>query len=179
MERTKKLHAVGLGLFSIFLIWHAVGISIVGPAGDSYLRKSLMSIYQPYLTLLHLDGSWPFYAPNPFMGSVLRYETINSSEESQIYPLTNIREKYEHAYFRYTNFYAYLFSDPNYTKERGYDKSVAQHLCTQHEKSNIKLINFILLKQKRFTYQDYRQGKRPLDAEFMDKTVFGPYPCNE
>jgi len=179
MERSKKIHTVGLGLFSIFLLWHAVGISMVGPAGDSYLRKSLMSFYQLYLILLHLDGSWFFYAPDPFMGSILRYETINSSGDSQIYPLTNIRAKYEHAYFRYTNFYAYLFSDPKYSKKRGYDKSVAQYLCAQHEKSTTKSINFILLKQKRFTYIDYQQGKQPLDAEFLNKSVFGPYPCNE
>jgi len=177
MELPKRTRTIGLGILSVFLIWHAIGISLIGPFSQSYLRDNAMKIYNNYLATLHLDDSWPFYAPNPFMGSILSYETISNSGETKTYPLTQARGKYEHAYFRYTNFYAYLFSDPEYTKKRGYDKSVARFLCEQHQKDSIKEINFILLSQTTFAYEDYRKGKRALDKEFMGKSIYGPYSC--
>jgi hypothetical protein len=177
MERSQRIRRVSFILMSMFLLWHAVGISIVGPASDSYLRQGLMNWYQDYLAVFHLDRSWPFYAPNPFLGSILRYETISPSGDTKTYPLTEARHKFDHAYFRYTNFYAYLFSNPKYTKKRGYDQSVARYLCEEHAGSEIVAINFVLLNQKRFTYEDYRLGKRPLDPEFLTTRKFGPYRC--
>lgn len=177
MEWSQRARAAGFLILSVFVIWHAIGISIVGPFSRSYLRDGLMTVYQGYLAVFHLDRSWPFYAPNPFLGSILSYETISSTGNTKHYALTQAREKFDHAYFRYTNIYAYLFSDPQYTKRRGYDKSVARYLCSQHEDEDIKAINFILLNQTTFTYKDYQKGKRPLDDEFLQKTVFGPYSC--
>jgi len=175
--KTTQLRRLTLGLFSIFILWHIIGISLVGPAHSGYLHNTLMKVYGPYLSVLHLDRSWPFYAPDPFAGSILRYEAIDSNGNSKTYPLTEAREKFNHAYFRYTNFYAYLFSNPAYSHERGYDRSVARFLCSQHRESHATAINFILLNQKPFSYQDYRLGKNPLSDEFLDKTEFGPYKC--
>ena len=177
MEWSKRARSVGFFLLSVFIIWHAIGIAMLGPFGKSYLRDGLMNIYQNYLTVFHLDRSWPFYAPNPFLGSILSYETLSTSGETKSYPLTQSREKFDHSYFRYTNFYAYLFGHVEYSKYRGYDKSVARYLCSQHKGSDITSINFILLNQMTFTYEDYRNGKRPLDEEFLEKTIFGPYSC--
>ena len=177
MEWSKRSRTVGFTVLSIFIIWHSIGIAIIGPFSKSYLRDGLMTVYQDYLSFFHLNKSWPFYAPNPFLGSMLSYETISPSGEVEAYPLTHARGRYEHAYFRYTNFYGYLFSDPEYSKKRGYDKSVARYLCSQHEQGEVKEINFILLNQTTFTYEDYRNGKRPLDKEFLQKTVYGPYSC--
>ena len=177
MEWSQRMRSVGLIILSVFIIWHAVAIVIVGPFGRSSLRDGLMNVYQDYLTVFHLDRSWPFYAPNPFLGSILNYETLSASGETHAYPLTQAREKFDHSYFRYTNFYAYLFGDVEYSKQRGYDKSVARYLCSQHKGSDIISINFILLNQTTFTNEDYRNGKRPLDEEFLEKAVFGPYSC--
>lgn len=172
---SNRIKKAGYLLLSLFIIWHAIGIAVVGPSAKSYMRDGLMNLYGPYLTLLNINRSWPFYAPNPFLGSVLEYQTIDSSGASETFPLTKAHKKYEHAYFRYTNFYAYLFSNPNYTKKRGYDKSVARYLCSRH--SNIESIKFILWEQKEFTYKDYRAGKKPLDKAFLNKKEFGPYDC--
>ena len=177
MDWTQRTRSAGFIILSVFIIWHAIGIVIVGPFGKSYLRDNLMNIYQHYLAVFHLDRSWPFYAPNPFLGSILSYETVSVSGNTNTYPLTQSREKFDHSYFRYTNFYAYLFSDPEYTKKRGYDKSVARYLCNQHSGSDVTAINFILLSQTTFTYEDYRNGKRPLDEAFITRTVYGPYSC--
>jgi len=177
MGQSKIIRNMGLVLFSLFLLWHAIGIAIVGPAHDSVMRNSMMRIYSHYLALFHLNQPWLFYAPNPYWGSILQYETINAAGEKQTYTLTNNRNKYDHTYFRYTNFYAYLFADPQYTKQKGYDKSVSRYLCAQHKNSDIKKINFILQKQKKFTYSDFRSGKRPLDKRFLAKIVFGSYHC--
>ena len=178
MEWSQRARSVGFFLLSVFIIWHAIGITLVGPFAKSYLRDGLMGIYQYYLPVFHLDRSWPFYAPNPFLGSILSYETVSSSGETRIYPLSQSREKFDHSYFRYTNFYAYLFDDPKYTKKRGYDKSVARYLCSQHTDSDVTEINFILHSQKMFTYEDYRDGKQPLDEEFLETKTFGPYSCS-
>jgi len=162
---------------SVFVCWHAVGIAMVGPYANSNLRDGLMNVYARYLAVIHLDRSWSFYAPNPFLGSILSYETLSAAGETKAYPLTQARAQFDHAYFRYTNFYAYLFSDAEYSKRRGYDLSVARYLCSQHPGGDVISINFILLNQTTFTDQDYRNGKRPLDDEFLQKKVFGPYRC--
>jgi len=172
------MRAAGYVLMSLFIIWHVVGIAIVGPFDRSYMRDGLMKIYRPYLAFFHLNQSWPFYAPNPFPGSILNYQTTDASGVTRVYPLTQGREKFDHAYFRYTNFYAYLFSDPKYTQKKGYDKSVARFLCNRHFKENIVSIEFVLLSQKPFSREDYLSGKRPLDPEFLKETRFGPYPCD-
>jgi len=179
MEWSQRARSAGFFILSVFIIWHAIGITIIGPFSKSYLRDGLMNIYQDYLAVFQLDRSWPFYAPNPFLGSILSYETVSASGETKAYPLTQAREKFNHAYFRYTNFYAYLFSDAEYSKQRGYDKSVARYLCDQHKEDDISSINFVLLNQTTFTHEDYRNGKRPLDEEFLEKTVYGPYSCTQ
>lgn len=179
MEWLKLTRTASFILLSFFVVWHAIGISIVGPFNKSHLRDNLMTVYHDYLAVFHLDNSWPFYAPNPFLGSILSYETINASQQTKTYPLTQARHRFEHAYFRYTNFYAYLFSNPEYTKQRGYDKSVARYLCSQHKTGDVMAINFILLNQTTFTDEDYRNGMKPLDEQFLQKTVYGPYPCAE
>lgn len=179
MEWTQRSRTISFTILSAFIIWHVIGFSIVGPFAKSDLRDGLMNIYQNYLAVFHLDRSWPFYAPNPSLGSILSYETVSTSGETKTYPLTQARDKFDHAYFRYTNFYAYLFSDPKYTVKRGYDKSVARYLCKQHDGSHITNLNFILLSQRKFSNEDYQKGKRPLDEDFLQKTVFGPYSCTQ
>ncbi len=179
MECSKRGKTTGYAVMSVFIVWHVVGIGIVGPSRESYIHDRLMNYFEHYLSLFHLNRSWPFYAPDPYPGSVLSYETVDSSGERKTYPLTQARPKFDHAYFRYTNFYAYLFSDPQYTKDRGYDISLAHYLCSRHSGSYVASINFVLLNQKPFTHKDYRQGKHPLEEEFLQKSVFGPYPCNK
>lgn len=168
---------LGFALFSAFILWHIVAITVVGPSSKSYMRDNLMVIFGPYLKVLNLDRSWPFYAPNPFFGSVLSYEISDDSGHRSSYPLTQARTKIEHGYFRYTNFYAYLFSDAAYSHERGYDRSVARYLCKKHALGQGSSIYFMLRNQQKFTFEDYRRGKRPMDDEFLKTTNHGPYPC--
>ncbi len=177
MQWSRHTHRFGLAILSIFILWHVVAISIVGPFGNSYLRQNLMRVYQDYLAIFHLNRAWAFYSPNPFTGSMLSYQTTAISGELQTYPLSRARGKFAHAYFRYTNFYAYLLGDPTYSQQRGYDKSVANFLCRQHQADLIKEIHFVLLSQGMVSHEDYRQGKRPLDEGNLVKSVFGPYLC--
>ena len=173
---TRIARRTGKITLSLFIIWHAIGISVVGPAYTSVMRDNLMKIYGHYLAIINLDSGWPFYAPDPYLGSILSYETITNSDHRVNHPLSHARDKFDHAYFRYTNFYAYLFKNQSYSLKRGYDKSVARFLCSQHS-SDVVAINFILQHQKRFTHTNYQRGYRPLDNEFLTTTVIGPYDC--
>jgi len=177
MVWSQRMRTAGFVVLSAFIVWHAIGIAVVGPFGKSYLRDNLMSVYQYYLPVFHLNRNWPFYAPDPFLGSMLSYETVAANGEKQRYPLTHARDKYDHAYFRYTNLYAYLFSDVEYTKRRGFDNAVANYFCQLHADNPVDAVNFVLLSQKKFSYEDYRQGKHALDPEFVSETVYGPYRC--
>lgn len=176
MDWSRRIRMIGLVLMSLFIIWHTIAIAIVGPFGQSYLRGNFLTIYQDYLSLFQLNRSWSFYS-SPSIGSILSYEVNTATGETLIFPLTNKKQKFDHAYFRYTNFYVYLFHNPVGSKNRGYDKSVARYLCAQHEGIDAAEIRFILQLQKLFTYKDYRNGKRPLDEEFLEKKIFGPYRC--
>jgi len=176
---TSSLKRAGYALLSLFIIWHVLAITIVGPFSQSYLHDHLMNVFGPYLRFLQLDREWPFYAPNPPLGRIMQYQIIDPNGDRQTYPLTQARDKFDHAYFRYTNFYYYLFNNPKYSKSKGYVKSVARYLCRQHKNEHVSAISFIVLDQKRFTYQDFQNGKRPLDPEFLRERHFGPYACED
>ncbi|MDH5326173.1 MAG: hypothetical protein OEZ68_16270 [Gammaproteobacteria bacterium] len=176
MDKRLVPQRIGSLILSLFIVWHAVGITVVGPLNKGSARDKLITAYGPYLNLLHLNDEWPFYAPNPFLGSIMSYKAVDRSGQTKTYPLTQAHHKLDHAYFRYTNFYVYLFSAPNYAQQRGYDKSVARFLCAQHQGS-VREISFVLQKQKRFTPRDYKAGYRPTDPPFLDTHIFGPFPC--
>jgi len=177
MVRSERIRKVGLSLMSVFIVWHVIAICVVGPSHPHYLRSGLIGIYQDYLAVFKLNGPWSFYAPNPPFGSIMRYETVSTSGEIRTYPLTEAYHKFDHAYVRNINFYLYFFSDSVYTKQQGYDKSVARYLCAQHEGSDVSEIIFRRYRQKRFTFGDYQKGRYPLDDEFLKHSVHGPYPC--
>ena len=176
--KVASVRKAGFAVMSAFIVWHAVGVSLVGPLPDSELRKNLMEVYGYYLAFFHLDSTWMFYAPNPSFGSILRYETLNSRGEKSVFPLSESHGKFDHAYSRYTNFYGYLFAYPKYARNHGYHKSVARYLCGQHQKSEeIVQIRFFIFRQQRFTKDDYLKGKHPLDNEFLKKGVSRAYKC--
>lgn len=178
MFSSKRIRSAGFVIFSVFIVWHLIGISVVGPLYNRNPYSSLSNIYANYLSILRLNRAWPFYAPNPQLGIIMRYETVDALGKSQIHRLTEAFGRYQHAYARYSNVFVYLFEDPDYTRQRGFDKSVAGYLCRQHKNDDIKSINFIVLNQTEYTHLDYKQGKNPLDPEFIDRKVFGPYPCD-
>lgn len=163
---------------SVFLAWHVIGITLVGPFSQSEFHNQLMKVYGGYLALFHLDRNWPFYAPNPYLGSILTYQTSTADGETQIYPLSQKQGKMQHAYFRYTNFSAYMFLDPEYSKKRHYDLSLARYLCRLHKDQQVLQIQFNLETQQTFTAQDYLAGKHALDPEFLHSQTFGPYSCH-
>ncbi len=167
-----------LVIFSIFIVWHVLAITIGSSLGKNVISNNLVEAYGYYLTILHRYSTWHFYSPNPGLGSILSYDAISHSGESERYPLTQARRKLNHTYFRYTNFYYYLFHYPDSAAERGYDKSVAKYLCGLHKDKDISEIKFSLRYQKPFSHLDYQNGKRALDEEFLgDEKVFGPFSC--
>lgn len=179
MQLSKYKRKFVLTVFSVFIIWHAIGIAIVGPFHSSHFRDSFMEVYQDYLLLIRANRTWHFYSPNPGRGRILSYETISDSGENERYPLTQARHKFDHAYFRYTNFYAYLFRDSDYTARQGYDEDVADYLCSLHKDKDIVAVRFTLRNQKTFSPLDYRNGKRALDDEFLEnEQFFGPFRCS-
>lgn len=179
MQRSELKQKIVLTLFSVFIVWHAIGIGVVAPSHGSHFRESMMKIYGNYLSTFRIHPTWHFYSPNPGRGVLISYETISDSGGRQRYPLSQARHKFNHAYFRYTNFYVYLFSDEDYSARQGYDQSVANYLCRQHEGENVSQIEFVYYSQKVFSPQNYRDGKRALDDEFLSRdATYGPFNCS-
>ena len=179
MVRSERIRKEGLGLMSVFIVWHLIAILVVGPSHESKIRSSLYDPYKEYLWLLKLDGPWSFYAPNVAYGILFRYQTVSSTGETNTYPLTEAKKKYEHGYVRNINFYLYFFFNPEYTKKHGYDKSVARYLCSKHAGEDVKEIVFRRNVQKRFTPEDYLAGKNPYGPPFLRHFDYGPYPCSK
>lgn len=177
MSVRDRLRAVGTVALSAFIVWHAVGVAFVGPAGDSYLRRQLLQIYRPYLDALQLNRRWAFFAPDPAYGSWFEYEIVRPSGARERFPLSHARPRFHHAYFRHTSFYFYLFDGWERARERSYDRSVARYLCRQHGGDAVS-VYFVQHYQQRFTDGDYRLGKRPLDPAFVVDRVDGPYTCD-
>ena len=167
----------GLILASAFIVWHVIGIAFVGPGADSYLRNKLWPYYETYLSALHNDGGWSFYAPNPSYGTIISYEAVGEHGESMIHPLSHARAKHERGYFLYTNFFNYVLADPAESGRKGYIDSMVRYLCSRGGEFPVTRITFIEQSQKAFRYTDYLNGYRPLDPGFLEETRHGPYDC--
>ena len=166
------------GIFSLFIVWHVIAIAVVGPMWGDSPEVLKQSHFRHYLAFFHLDRAWPFYAPNPQLGTLVRYQTVDSTGTVKTYPLTEAYNRYQHAFSRNGNIYTYLFQYPEYTSDRGFDRSIARYLCSRHAGEQIQSIKFIQLVQKPLSHQDYLKGARPLDPEYVNSSIFGPYPCS-
>lgn len=152
---------------SAFVAWHALAL-VIAPAPDASLMiASLRAVVQPYLTLFRLDNAWDFFAPTVGKGDQFRYAVEDPTGEFHTFAPTEDLSWFHPAWFWFTSWHNAIIDNPEL-----YADAAAASFCRKH--AALRPVSVVLLdyKEKDFTRDDYRRGKRPTDPEFyIVKTV--------
>ncbi len=158
-------------VMSVFVGWHTLAM-VVGPAPDSDSMRWFFPPFKPYLTLFHLNSAWGFFAPNVHRGSVLRYTFEDATGKRHVFEPTMTLNRFDPFYARIKRQYRALMVHPQI-----YGDSAAAVLCRQHASLHPAAISFVVIEQKVLWPKDYKNGKRPLDAEFVTVTPLKRVQC--
>lgn len=167
----KYRHRLGYFLASLFVIWQSLVI-IIGPSPTSYTMNKIYPVFEPYLTLFHLDNNWAFFAEDPARGTMVHYSILDENNQRHDFPLSETLQRSNPAFSRYTSLFDAI-ADNN----KRYVTSTAQYLCKQHEDLGTRWLTFVLRKQKPFTIEDYRQGRLPLEDAFIRERRLPTVKC--
>ena len=146
-------------LMSIFVAWHATALVIAPVPNPSDLVDTPRAILQPYLTLLRMDNPWSFFSQIP--ASELRYTVEDAAGARTEFAPTQT------SWFHPENLW---LRDWNYSiidKPELYADHAGEILCRKHVSLHPVSITFVEREQGDFTPEDWLNGKRPLDPEFM------------
>src|SRR5579871_2960598 len=145
-------------VMSAFVAWHALAL-VIAPAPSSELVDALRSILQPYLTLLRMDNPWSFFAQIP--ASELRYIVEDAAGARTEFAPTQT------SWFHPENLWLKDWDYSIIDKPELYADRAGELLCRKHTSLHPLSITFVEREQGDFTAEDWLDGKRPLDPEFM------------
>jgi hypothetical protein len=171
MVRHWRGRVVGLAA-SVFVVWHTLAM-IVAPAPESALKRALVKIMHPYLTLLGFPETWGFYTPAIAPGERLQYIVENSAGNERAFtPTEELFSWFAPRYWWITWWHQTIMDSP----ER-YAEFYAKLLCKEHAVLDPVSITLIQLEQKEFLPSDHLTGKDPTSPEFMTPNVLKHIRC--
>lgn len=158
---------------SLFVSWQTLAM-IVAPAPDSYLAQSLRRVMHPYLTLLRMDNTWDFFAPNVGEGSRLRYVVEGKDGKRHTFnPADGL--SWLHPNFFWRRFwYDAIMEDPDQ-----YADAAGLRFCEQHAALDPVTVTLLEREERRFTRNDYLRGKRRNAPEFFTVRTITRVKCQE
>lgn len=156
---------------ALFLLWHSTAM-VLTPAPASYLKGLAYPLFEPYVTLFHLDGQWAFFAPNPDAGRQIRYMLLDGAGTRQEFRLTEDLPRASPTFFRYTSLFSAITPD-----KPSFVASMAAFLCRRHADLKPKRLTFLLREQLRLSPESYLQGHRPLDEDYIRVRTLPPVNC--
>jgi hypothetical protein len=156
---------------SFFLLWHSAA-TVLAPAPASYLKGLVYPLFEPYITLFHLDGQWAFFAPEPAAGQLVRYLLKDAAGRSREYRLTEDLRRAHPAFFRHTTLLSSITPD-----KPAFVASMAGFLCRRHADLKPHRLTFLLREQLRLSPESYLQGHRPLDEDYIRVRALPPVRC--
>ena len=156
---------------SVLVLWHSAAM-VFAPAPASYLKGLASPCFAPYTTLLHLNGQWAFFAPNPDAGHLVRYILEDAAGKRREYRLTEDLSKSNPLFGRYTTLFSAITPD-----KPSLVASVAAFLCRHHADLKPKRLTFLLVEQLRLSPEFYLEGHRPLDKDHIRVHTLPPVNC--
>jgi hypothetical protein len=156
---------------SVFLVWHTLAL-MVSPIPDSSLKDALNGVLHPYLTLLRLDNTWGFYAPEVETGQELRY-TVEDGEgkEHEFRPIEQFGW-FHPAFWWVRSWHHTIIDSPD-----DFAETAGRLLCKKHASLHPKSVALIHILPEEFSVEDYLAGKNPLDPEFVSVNEFKKVQC--
>jgi hypothetical protein len=156
---------------SLFVVWHTLAM-VVAPSPDSDLKRSLVRVLHPYLTLFKLGNTWDFYAPNVGYGQQFRYIVEDAAGQQHAFVPTDAWGWADPRYWWYTAWFNVIVDSPD---DQG--ELVVSLLCKTHAKLDPVSITLMQVLQKDFAAEDQLSGKSPMDAEFVTVNILKRATC--
>jgi len=166
------LRRAAYALASLFALWHGAAL-LLGTAPPSYLHGQVMPLFRGYIEVLHLDGHWAFFAPDPTAGRLLRYRVEQASGASTEHAFTEALRRGDANYLRFTTLAGNVDgSSPALMR------SVAQALCRRHAALAPQQIHFVVLQQQRITPEQVEGGLQALDPALLERVELDGVRCD-
>jgi hypothetical protein len=155
---------------SAFVAFHTL-VMVIRP-NPSTTAEWLRGMVRPYLSLLVLEGTWTFFAPTIDKDSQFRYviEDENGHEHAFV-PLKEVKW-FLPSYEWVRALYYEVIKDPD--RFGGYFAATA---CRQHASLHPISVMMIEVKEQSFLPEDYLNGKRPFDPEFLIENPLRRVDC--
>ena len=159
---------------SAFVAWHTLAMVIAPAPNVSAVETSLRSVFQPYLSLFRLDNQWDFFAPNPNRLAEFRYTIEDAAGNRHTFvPASELSWlRPEDIWFK--SWHYAIFEAPEVHTE-----FAAALLCRKHAELHPVSITLLQALQEDFAPDDYLEGKRPLDPEFVTVTTLKRAQCTD
>jgi hypothetical protein len=173
ISKRSRERLIYLGM-SLIVGWHGFAIIIAPSPDSSAIVQTLRPIVQPYLSLFRLDDKWNFFVPaGKFMH--LRYVVEDAAGKQHLFipaedPSGSVARYAMWREFKYL--YEGVMEIPEVRSE-----PFAALLCRKHAALDPVSISFLQVQELDFSPQDYLQGHRRFDPEFISVNTLATVKC--
>ncbi len=159
------------GVVSALALWHAVALW-VAPAPDSRFKQGLERAFSPYLSVLHLDHGWGFFAPDPHPGVRMQVVIVDAEAREHVIDFTGGLDRSLATYQRYTMLQDYLWIDA-----QPYTEHAARYWCRHRADLSPVSVAFQFEAHQTVTPEAYLAGHRTGDPELVLVDRREPVAC--
>lgn len=165
----------GKRLLSVFLLFHLFGV-LVAPNPSSYLARTVMPLYRPYLNFFGLGSTWSFFAPEPFYHPVYIDYVVNRRDKMAVsgrFPEEVNPYRFRDRYNRRLSLARImLFNDENMRN------MFVHYLCGQHP--DMESANLWRVTATEPSLEMVQKGEKKItDPADLKIEVLGTYYCPE
>jgi hypothetical protein len=159
-------------MMSAFVAWHALALVIAPAPRESVLVQTQRAFLQPYLTFFRLDNPWNFFAPT-IRGAELRYAVEDAAGARTEFAAVEQTNWFHPEYIWLRDFNYTMMDDPEIYADR-----VGELLCRKHASLHPVSITFVERDHSDFKPEDWLDGKRPQDPEFIRDNTLRTVQCS-
>jgi hypothetical protein len=159
-------------VMSAFAVWHTVAMVIAPAPRESELVQTQRAFLQPYLTLFKLDNPWNFFTPT-IRGAELRYAVEDAAGVRTEFASVGQTNWFHPEYIWLRDFNYTMMDDPEIYADRA-----GELLCRKHASLHPVSITFVEREQRDFKAEDWLNGKRPHDPEFIRDNTLQTVQCS-
>jgi hypothetical protein len=159
---------------SLVVAWHSFAIIVAPtPAGSTIVQTS-RALVQPYLSLFRLDNQWNFFVPVTKY-TQFRYLVEDAAGKQHLFipveePSESVSRYVMWREFKY--FFEGVMEAPQLRAPR-----IGALLCQKHASLKPVAISFLQVQELDFWPENYLQGGRPLDPEFISVGTLANVRC--
>ena len=157
---------------SLLVSWHTFAM-VVAPSPESEITDAARTILDPYLALFRLDNGWGFFAPEVGRGSQFRYVIEDATGKSHTFIPAEKLSRFHPTSIWMRDRYIAVMERP-----KAYADAAAASLCLEHAELKPATVTLLEVEQKEFLPAHRRDGKKPLDPEFVTVNTLKTVSCS-